>query len=70
MLPKPINWYLENERKGTHAVRKYKGKLIYMEDEIMGIEGGKGKIVIHLNGNTLDNQRHNLRVVDLTEGDS
>jgi hypothetical protein len=46
----------------TYAVREDEnGKLVYLEDEIMN--PAPDEFVVHLNGDTLDNSRSNLRVV-------
>jgi hypothetical protein len=44
-----------------HAVTEIDGKLVYMEDLIM--KPKDDEMVIHLNGDTLDNRRVNLRIV-------
>ena len=44
-----------------HAVTEIDGKLVYMEDLIM--KHKDDEMVIHLNGDTLDNRRVNLRIV-------
>jgi hypothetical protein len=36
----------------------------YMHREILGLQRGDGKKVDHWSGDTLDNQRHNLRATD------
>lgn len=54
--------------QGTHAVRlDERGKVIYMEDEIMENRLGRKlesyEVVRHKNGNALDNRDSNLEVV-------
>ena len=45
---------------GRYAQRRKDGKLIRMHVEILGTP--KGLVTDHLNGNSLDNRRENLRV--------
>lgn len=50
-----------------HACRTENGRTIYMEDEIMERHIGRklreNELVIHKNGNTLDNRFENLLLV-------
>jgi hypothetical protein len=52
---------IENRENGHHAVTTIDGKEVYLEDLIMN--PGSDETVIHLNGNTLDNRRANLKIV-------
>ncbi len=47
-------------RKRGYVYRKYQGKEIWLHNEIM--QPPEGYVVDHINGNTLDNTRENLRV--------
>jgi len=44
----------------NYAVRKTGGSHVRMHREIL--DAPKGMLVDHINGNTLDNQRHNIRI--------
>jgi hypothetical protein len=45
----------------TYASTVINGETVYLEDLLM--EPNEDEIVIHLNGDTLDNRRANLKVV-------
>ena len=59
-------WYANTTRKGGHfyalrkSSRKSGSKVIYMHRQILGIEGSR-VYADHVNGDTLDNRRCNLR---------
>jgi hypothetical protein len=52
---------IENREEGDHAVTTMSGKMVYLEDLIMN--PAPDETVIHVNGNTLDNRRANLKIV-------
>jgi hypothetical protein len=52
---------IENREKGDHAVTAINGEMIYLEDLIMN--PAADETVIHINGDTLDNRRANLKIV-------
>ena len=52
---------IENREEGDHAVTRINGKMGYLEDLIMN--PAPDETVIHLNGDTLDNWRANLKIV-------
>lgn len=56
-------WWLNsrNSDKGRYAASTRYGKKIYLHRVIAG--AGPGEIVDHINGDTLDNRRVNLRIV-------
>jgi hypothetical protein len=57
-----LNTMDHRDPNNTYAVREDEnGKLVYLEDEIMN--PAPDEFVVHLNGDTLDNRRSNLRVV-------
>ena len=49
----------------TYVMRKENGKTVYLHRFIMGTP--KGMVTDHINGNTLDNRRKNLRVCTKSE---
>lgn len=55
------SWYLEKSRSKTYLRSRIDGKLVRLHQFILG-ETAKGKVVDHINGNTFDNRRENLRV--------
>jgi hypothetical protein len=65
------SWYVTRSKLGKsfyaersrHISGKYAHNGIKMHREIMGCVKGDGKIVDHINHNTLDNRRVNLRLV-------
>lgn len=69
------NWYASEARPGKfYAVRQFKkgnGKFstTYLHHSIMGFPL-KGKQIDHINGDTLDNRRENLRIVSVRENAS
>jgi|SRR5580765_177702 len=57
-------WCISKKRSGDYVVRNndYPRYLIYMHREIM--KPTPGKVVHHINGDTLDDQKTNLQIVD------
>jgi hypothetical protein len=52
---------IENREESDQAVTTINGEMIYLEDLIMN--PAPDETVIHLNGDTLDNRRVNLKIV-------
>lgn len=66
-LEHSVDWYIQNEYEGCHAATNINGQEILLEEAILGIRNNSIFLIIHLNGNTLDNQEHNLHVLNLLE---
>lgn len=49
-------------RKSKRDLKTYKQKAIYMHRLIMGLKIGDNKQIDHINHNTLDNRKENLRI--------
>jgi hypothetical protein len=65
-LIKRYNWHLAN-KKGTiyiMAFDKINDKKVTIQLARVILNAPKGKIVDHINGDTLDNRKHNLRLAD------
>lgn len=58
-------WCAAKSKKFVYAVRKVKKKMLYLHRFITSAP--KGKVVDHLNHDTLDNRRTNLRVCSYRE---
>lgn len=56
-----FNWYAQKGNGGLYAARREKGKIVFLHRKI--IKATEGYEVDHINGDTLDNQRNNLRIV-------
>lgn len=61
---KAWTWHTEETRKRYYAATQKrehgKAKVLYLHRMLLGAKNGE--IVMHLNGDTLDNRRSNLRV--------
>lgn len=55
-------WYAVNFRGHFYAAREEKGRHLYMSREILGLRQGDKRQADHINHNTLDNHRVNLRI--------
>jgi hypothetical protein len=66
-LLKKHNWYVNKYKNGfyiiSHFIQNNKRTLIMLHREIMKCTLGDGLIVDHINNNTLDNRKENLRLV-------
>ena len=66
-------WHCVNMRGGRKAMRsiygpeKQRRHKVYMHREIMGLEKGDNRVVDHINHNTLDNRRCELRICSQAE---
>ena len=63
------NWYANVGPNYVRAVRMSKRRMIYMHHEILMITSSdlRGQEVDHINGNSLDNRRENLRLTTHAE---
>lgn len=60
-----MKWHVINGKTNSYAVstgKRPEQKKFYMHRVIMGVENNNGVDVDHINGNSLDNRRCNLRV--------
>lgn len=61
------NWFPHVKKgKSVYAARSLGGRrgVTYMHRDILGLHQGDGGLGDHIDGNTLDNRRRNLRVVN------
>lgn len=67
-MEKPVGKPREN---GVHACADIDGETVYMEDMIMEMRLGRKltdrEMVIHKNGNTLDNRDSNLEIASVAD---
>lgn len=54
-----MNWCVSKNRKGLYAQKRVNKKIIYLHRYIMNFPNG---VVDHINHNTLDNRKNNLRI--------
>lgn len=59
---KEHKWYLKQSAKGKVYVQKRMGR-IHLSHFVTGFVKEKGMVVDHINGDTLDNRKENLRIV-------
>lgn len=60
-------WFAHNRRGYYYAARTENGKTISMHREILGLKHGNKQDSDHINHNTLDNCRLNLRICSRTQ---
>lgn len=61
------NWTLKHQHNSCYALRNDHGKTIYMHRQILGLVKGDGLFADHINGNSLDNRRNNLRIATISQ---
>lgn len=55
-------WHLHKAKRALYAIRNTQRTTVKMHREILGLKYNDGKQCDHINGNGLDNQKHNLRI--------
>jgi len=72
-LVSKYTWCASKQRNGRHyAITNLPSKsgkhvMIYMHRLILGLKTGDGKITDHINRNSLNNRRRNLRIVSASD---
>lgn len=56
-------WCVRESNKTFYAIRQKDNVIIYMHRQILGLQRGDGKHTDHINHNSLDNCRCNIRIV-------
>ncbi len=62
-----FTWYAQVIGKKIYAARRPVSGMIYLHREIFRLEKGDKREVDHINGNTLDNRRENIRLCSHAE---
>jgi len=58
--------YVQRTSQIGHGAKSRRVVHFYLHREVLGLTAGDGKLADHINGDTLDNRRANLRVTDAT----
>ena len=61
-LVSQYNWYTQNANGVFYAASRIKGKIVLLHRFLLGLKFGDKRCGDHINHNTLDNRRENIRI--------